>query len=260
MSTQHSITTEKTPYAKEAKSLITKDRKKILYDHYQGGTKDLIVIAHGFFNSKDSVLLQDLAKALVEEWDVIVLDFRGHGKNKNLFSWTAKEHLDLTAVLEKAKTQYEHIGVIGFSMGAATSIITATRTNMIDTLICVSTPTEFEKIDYHFWELDFENDILYNLFGEGRLGKGVRPGPFWLRKEKPIKCVKKVTCPIFFIHGEADWVIKPWHSKALYDAAESKKDIALIKNGSHAEYLMRKNRTETVILIKRWLNETMNGR
>ena len=240
----------------------TQDNEHIMYDHYTRGSEELVIIAHGFFNSKDSVLLKGLGQELIAEYDVAIMDFRGHGKSKGLFYWTTKEYLDLLAVLNDTKKDYKRIGVIGFSLGAATTIITATKADMIDTVIAVSGPTEFERIEFHFWDLDVENDVLFNLAGDGKLGKGVRPGPFWLKKEKPINLVGKVTCPIFFIHGDADWIIKPWHSRALYEKARSKKNIAIIKKGPHAEYLLRenKNKEEAVALIKGWLKETLNGR
>lgn len=135
-------------------------------------------------------------------------------------------------------------------------MITASKIDLMDSLISVSAPTEFEKIEYHFWELDFENDIVYNL-GEGKIGKGIRPGPWWLKKEKPIDCVGKIKIPVFYIHGQADWLIKPWHSEDLYKKTNSKKRLAIIKNGPHAEYLIRKNKKETIQLIKEWFKETL---
>lgn len=238
-------------------SLFTKDNHKIAYDHYQAGNANLVIIAHGFFNSKDAVLFKKLAENLFKDYDVAVIDFRGHGKSSGLFYWTAKEYIDLIGLIEELRGGYERIGVIGFSLGAATGIISAARIAHIDSLIAVSAPTAFGKIEYRFWEMDIENDILYNLIGEGRVGKGVRPGPFWLKKEKPIDVIAHLKCPVLFIHGEVDWLIKPWHSQALYDKTPGKKKIAIIKNGPHAEYLLRKNYEETMMLIKEWFRETL---
>lgn len=242
-----------------AKTVETEDKHRIHFDLYQNGQREVIVIAHGFFNSKGAVLLQELGRELADRYDVIIMDFRGHGKSQGLFHWTSKEYLDLGAVLRYARTSYSRVGVVGFSLGAATSLIVASQSRLIDSLIAVSAPTEFGKIDYHFWELDIENDVFYNLAGEGRFGKGVRPGPFWLKKGKPIQQVAKVTCPVFYIHGASDWLIKPRHSEELYKNTPGAKRLAIIKNGPHAEYLIRKNKTETIALIRDWFGSTLKA-
>lgn len=237
--------------------LTASDGQQVHYDHYKNSHKNAVVIAHGFFNSKDAILLKELGQSLNGDYDVIIMDFRGHGKSGGLFYWTSKEYMDLETVLEYASKQYQKIGVIGFSLGAATSLITASKTDLIDSLISVSAPSELEKIEYRFWELDFENDITYNLLGEGKIGKGIRSGPWWLKKDKPLNLVDKIKIPILYIHGDADWLIKPWHSKALYEKTTSRKRMAIIKNGPHAEYLIRKNKEETIGLIKKWFEETL---
>ena len=238
-------------------SLLTTDHHIIHYDLYLQGHNSVVIIAHGFFNSKDAILLKELGRSLEDQYDVIIMDFRGHGKSKGLFYWTSKEYSDLEAVLNFAKQKYERIGVIGFSLGAATSIIVASRVDFINSLVSVSAPTEFEKIEYRFWELDIENDIFYSLIGEGRIGKGVRPGPFWLKKERPIDCVDKIQTPTLFIHGDKDWLIYPSHSEDLYQKARCLKKLAIIKNGPHAEYLIRKNKQEIFYLIKDWFKKTL---
>lgn len=241
-------------------TLKTTDGCVIHFDHYQNGHDKVVVIAHGFFNSKDAELLKQLGAALDDQYDVIIMDFRGHGKSGGLFYWTSKEYLDLEVVLEYAHKHYEKIGLIGFSLGAATSMITASRAShghLINSLIAVSSPTEFWKIEYRFWEIDFENDIIYNWFGRGKVGKRILPGPFWQKKDRPVDCAAKISCPVLYIHGEEDWLIKPWHSQEMYKHTKSLKKLALIKKGPHAEYLIRKNKKETVDLIKNWFKETL---
>ncbi len=236
---------------------IARDGQEVHFDHYRFGHKKVIVIAHGFFNSKSSVLLKELGAAHCDQYDVVLLDFRGHGESKGLFFWTTKEPMDLEAVLQYVAPLYERVGLIGFSLGGAISLIVSARTDLVHSLISVSAPTEFERIDYRFWELDMETDIIYNLVGDGRFGKGVRPGPFWLKKEKPIHVVPRIKVPVFYMHGEADWLIKPWHAQELYDKTVSYKNLMMIKDGPHAEYLIMKNRGETVQAIKTWWQETL---
>ncbi len=235
----------------------TSDGIMISMDRYMNGHSDVIVIAHGFYNSKQAVLLKKLAGDLIDNFDVIVMDFRGHGQSSGLFYWTSKEYLDLEAVLKFARKNYQKVGVIGFSLGAATSLITAARSDLMDSLVAVSAPTAFGKIEYHFWGLDLENDIVFGLLKEGGLGKGVRPGPFWEQKEKPVDCVEKIKVPVCYIHGQKDWLIHPWHSQKLYDQTRSLKRIALIPDGSHAEYLVRKNHKEFTSIVREWFVKTL---
>jgi fermentation-respiration switch protein FrsA (DUF1100 family) len=79
-----------------------------------------------------------------------------------------------------------------------------------------------------------------------------------LKKEKPRDVVDKIKIPVFYIHGDKDWLIRPWHAQALYDKTRSHKKLSIIKNGPHAEYLVRKNHDEFVGLVQNWLKETLN--
>jgi len=238
-------------------TVYTSDNVKIAYDHYTAGHEQAVIIAHGFFNSKDAALIQRLKDSLVELYDVIIFDFRGHGKSSGVFTWTSKEHYDLESVLDYVKSKYRKVGLIGFSYGAAISIQVGAEKRGIDSLIAISAPSDSSKIDYQFWKLDVENDIVYNL-KEGRKGKGVKPGKFWLDKKKPIDCVEKLSCPVLYIHGDKDWVTKSSHSQKLYNKTRSQKKIAIIKNGAHAEYLLRKNKKETFTIIKEWFQQTIS--
>lgn len=237
--------------------VVTEDKKKIYFDHYKNDHKKVIILAHGFYNSKKAVLFKDMAKALSGEYDVIVMDFRGHGESDGPFDWTAKGYQDLEAILEYAKGSYSNIGVIGFSLGAASSIITASKSDLITSLIVVSPPADFDKIEKHFWKMGIMENVVYNVFDEGRIGKGVKPGNLWLKKIKPINVVGDIKIPIFFIHGKKDWLILPWHSEKLYEKAQGIKKLEIVSEGTHAEYIYRSDREATIKMFKEWFNSTM---
>jgi len=237
--------------------VLTEDRKKIYYNHYIQSHEKVIVLAHGFYNSKDAVLFKDMAGALNDEYDVIVMDFRGHGQSDGPFHWTAKEHQDLEAILTYAHQDYAKIGVVGFSLGAAASIITASQSELITSLIAVSPPTQFKKIEFHFWKMSVMENIIYNVFQEGRIGKGIRPGNLWLKKTKPIDVVDKIKAPILFVHGTKDWLVLPWHSKKLYEKARNRKRLEIVENGTHGEYLFRRDRSGMIQLFKEWFKRTL---
>lgn len=241
------------------KQVVTFDQHRIAFDQYISGQTQALIIAPGFYNSKDALLLKDLAGDLARRgYDVFLMDFRGHGHSSGLFYWTSYEYMDLMAVVEDVHRKYSKTGVIGFSLGAATTLITAAKTDLIHSLIVVCPPAEFEKIEYHFWELNWEHDIYYSLLREGRIGKGVRPGPFWLPKEKPKEIVRALQQPVYYIHGTDDWLIKPWHSDLLYrETASSIKRREVISGAPHAEYMLRTHRDMLILKINNWFQETL---
>ncbi len=240
------------------KTLKAADNHLVHCDLYARNSDKLIIIAPGFFNSKQALLMKDLAQSLNDNYDAMIVDFRGHGQSKGWFYWTSKEYLDLLAVFEYAKQHYKKVGLVGFSLGAATSLIAFSKSDVVDSVIAVSAPSAFEKIEFYFWQLNFKLDIQYSLFSEGRIGKGVRPGPFWLPKEKPRDVVAILQRPVFYIHGADDWLIKPWHSQLLYEKTASKiKKFEIIKTAPHAEYMMKTHRKEFIKLIRDWFQETL---
>ncbi len=239
-------------------TLITVDHQKISFQHFKNGCLAVIIIAHGYYNSKQCVVLQQLAQVLGAEYDIFMFDFRGHGKSSGLFTWTSREGNDLQAVLDFVVPQYSKKGLIAFSTGASISINVLANYKRVDSFICVSAPSDMSKIDYWVLDIDWKGDAVYTLLSpKGRKGKGVRPGPFWLAKERPIDNVSKITIPIMFIHGSRDWVIKPWHSEALFQKAGGMKKIISIKNGPHAEYLMRDYPEQFVAEVKKWFLDTL---
>ncbi|MDD5655285.1 MAG: alpha/beta fold hydrolase [Candidatus Omnitrophica bacterium] len=239
-------------------TLTTVDHQKISFQHFKNGAPAVIIIAHGYYNSKQCLVLRQLAQALGGEYDIFMFDFRGHGKSGGIFTWTSREGNDLRAVLDFIAPLYSKVGLIAFSMGASISINLLANDKRVDSFICVSAPSDMSRIDYRFWELNWKGDLVYTLFNsKGRIGKGVRPGPFWLAKERAIDNIGKITIPVMFIHGSRDWVIRPWHSQALYDKTQSKKRLAIIKNGPHAEYLMRDYPGQFVAEAKNWFHDTL---
>ena len=128
-------------------TLSTFDKQRIAYCHCQNGHNRVVVIVHGFYNSKDSVLLQELAKLLSDEYDIFLFDFRGHGKSSGAFSWTSKEGQDLHTVLNYLKDKYKKVAIIAFSLGGSVSINVVAERSDIHSLICVSVPSDIEKVD-----------------------------------------------------------------------------------------------------------------
>ncbi|MBU1043588.1 MAG: alpha/beta hydrolase [Candidatus Omnitrophica bacterium] len=244
--------------SQEKITLKTFDRQTIALDHYRNGFKKVVVLAHGFYNNKDAYLFKAIAAELAKYYDVLVFDFRGHGKSTGLFSWTADEPKDLSVVLAYAKEQgYDQVGIVGFSLGAAVAIIEASHNRIINSVIAVSAPFDFWQINFHFWEPEMLSDLKLNLGIKGK-GKGVRPGNILKKKIKPIDVVSKIApVPIYFIHGEKDWIIKPKHSEKLFEKALDPKKLLIIQQAGHAEKIFDSNPNQFIQECVQWFEQTL---
>jgi pimeloyl-ACP methyl ester carboxylesterase len=243
--------------------LHTVDKIAIAYEHDQRGLGRLVIICPGFFNSMNNRWMRLTRQFLAQEFDTLVFDFRGHGKSSGRFTWSAREHLDLEAVLRYARDfNYPSIGILGFSLGAAVSINTLSHKGGVASMVLVSTPLGFWDINYHFWEPEMFSDLKDN-FSCAWEGKGVRPGNLFLRKPRPLTRIKHIkNIPILFIHGTKDWIIKDYHSQKLFDAYEAPegaKKLALVEGGLHAERLIQQHRQEMENLILGWFAKTLGG-
>ncbi len=216
--------------------VMTEDGKRIAFNHIKGGFSKVVILAPGFYNNKDTYLFKKMADEFSKEYDVIVFDFRGHGKSSDVFTWTAHEQKDLRAIIAYAKeAKYVKVGVVGFSLGAAIALIEASCNQSIDSVIAVSTPSGLGSINYHFWEKDMWEDLKLNFGVKGR-GKGVRMGSPSLTKTRPRDIVNKISpTAVLFIHGEKDWLVKMSNSQLLFDKARNPKSLTIIKGGGHAE-------------------------
>ena len=222
------------------------------------GHRKVVVLAHGFFNNKDVYLFRKMAQGISQHYDVVAFDFRGHGKSSGLFSWTSREGADLQAVLAYVKEfGYASVGLIGFSLGAAISLIEAAHNPDIKTVIAVSAPYDFWEIDYHFWEPGMWKDLKLNLGYKGK-GKGVRPGNPLEPKIAPIRIVDRIAPrSVLFIHGSDDWLIRPRHSQALFRKAKDPKKIEIIEHGGHAEKIFDDYPEEFMNMCLDWFKKNL---
>ena len=65
----------------EELKLKTSDNITIAVNHYSKGFDKVVIIAPGWFMTKDSKFFQQMSEIFSESIDVLALDFRGHGKS-----------------------------------------------------------------------------------------------------------------------------------------------------------------------------------
>lgn len=236
--------------------VTTIDKVKIAINHYNAQSDRVVIIAPGWTMSKDSKFIKKIAANFIGFFDVIAMDFRGHGKSSGLYTFTSDESHDLNAVINFAKNIYKKVYLIGFSLGGAISIITSTINKNVDMLIAVSPPHSFAKIKHFGWVIDF----LKNEFNkyELKILATLRPHPFLKKKIRPIDVAGMLEIPTLFIAGEFDTIIRLTDTKSLFDKANCQKRFEMFKNCKHAEDLIHQDEDKFVNICLEWFTNMQN--
>lgn len=233
--------------------VFTSDGVKIAYNSYKTGKNTVLIIAPGWFMSKDSHAFIQISNSFCKNYDVINFDFRGHCKSGGRYTFGRDEIWDLSAIVDFARKTYKNIYLMGFSLGALISLNYCASNNNIDKLIAVSAPTDFWKIENNVFSPNAFIPTLKKF--EFKRWTSIRfKSPFY-NKIKPIDVVDKiVSTPIYFIAGENDPIIKPWHNHLLFKKAIVPKKEILVFRGKHAEDIYLENKDFFVETCLKWLD------
>lgn len=235
----------------------TTDNVKIALNHYKTGHKDVLILVHGWFMTKDSRSFKQMAEEFSKSFDIISMDCRGHGKSDGQYTFTVEEDKDLKCVVEYAETSYENIYLMGFSLGAAIAILYGAKHDDISKIIAVSPPSRFEKIENRVWHPNAWIPTFQKF--ELKTWLSIRPDYAQLlfgKKTAPADVIKDVKYPVLFIAGEKDPTVCEWHTRALYEKCKSAKEYYFVKDGLHAEDLFIADKEGFVKRCCDWLNES----
>lgn len=232
------------------KFLYTNDGVKIAVNHYQNGFDSVVIIAPGWFMTKDSKSFKEMSDEFSLYSDVLAMDFRGHGNSSGFYTFTSKEIIDILTVIDFAEKIYKKIFLLGFSLGAALSLIAGSKTDVITKIIAVSAPTCFEKIENQIWKKEAWLPTLMKC--ELKRWFSIRPSLFIKKKIKPIDIVSDIKCPTMFIAGDKDPTVCEWHTKALYEKAECEKNYEVFEGCFHAEDIFIQDRNRFIKICTDW--------
>ncbi len=115
--------------------LTTSDKIKIAINHYRIQADNVVIIAPGWTMSKDSRFIRRIANKFAKFFDVIAMDFRGHGRSSGFYTFSSDETHDLTAVINYAKKIYNKVYLIGFSLGVRYQLLIAQLIKMLTSLL-----------------------------------------------------------------------------------------------------------------------------
>ncbi|XP_047307315.1 uncharacterized protein LOC124910683 [Impatiens glandulifera] len=109
---------------------------------HETGSKELVIVCHGFRSSKDRIPLRDLAVALeAARISAFRFDFAGNGESEGIFRYGSyrRETDDLRAVVEYFRAENREIAaIVGHSKGGNVALLYASMYNDIYNVINIS--------------------------------------------------------------------------------------------------------------------------
>ncbi len=202
--------------------------------------KPTIIFVHGIGSMRSGDNATEIASHLVDQgFNVLLFDLRAHGSSGGDYVsagyFEQKDVLGAIDFLLKRGVTTDDIGVIGFSMGAGTSILALVEEPGIRALV-VDSPYA-RASDLLSGETTRKTGIPEWLSPIFIPAAKIMAGLFYgidIGSLVPEEAVRQLTYPIFVIHGKEDTRIPYTHGERVYDAAYQERTI--VQDGTLITY------------------------
>jgi dipeptidyl aminopeptidase/acylaminoacyl peptidase len=192
-----------------------------------------IIYAHGSGNDQRSGLY--LVPLLHQAgYHILLFSFRNHGRSEHRgigLTYGDGESQDVDAAvrfLREAKG-IARIGVIGYSIGAASAILSAARNPSIGAVVAIAPYTCTPEL----WS-GSRPKFIPPFVSTIALWLASRWKGFSDAETCPVKVVRQIAPrPLLLIHGTQDRYIPYSHSQRLFEAASAPKSLWLINGATH---------------------------
>lgn len=223
------------------------------------GSDRVVIVCHGHRGSKQDML--GIGSGLWRAGNTVLLfDFRGNGDSSDgVQSLAHHEQADLEAAIDYVvdRRPEARLGVVGFSMGAAITILVAARRPEVEAVVLDSPfsqmrdviATAIRRYRVPVWP------TLSAADGVTRLLYGYRFG-----QVRPIDAIAAITPrPLLLLHGEADRIIPVEHARELFAAAGEPKRLITYPDTDHCgAYFL--DRPAYIALVDDFLARALPGR
>ena len=201
------------------------------------GKPPTIIFCHGWPANRLEVL--NRVEILPPRYNFFLFDFRALGESAGPFSsFGFSEQQDLIAAIEYLKTRQDvdsnKLGLFGFSMGGAVSLMVANKFPEIKAIV-VESP--YAKSDA----------IIQSVFGKKSAWSYLMVNLAVLlahllvridsRKISPLEAVKQINVPLFIIHGRDDAQIPFGQSQMIFEAANEPKFLWAPSGSGHGQVI-----------------------
>jgi len=236
---------------------IQSDGAQLVAVLHQADSKKIVILCHGFTGNKceDRRLFVEAAREIqIQGHNALRFDFYGSGDSEGDFADTriSTNIQNLHDVIQWAREQgFEHIAILGISMGAATAILTVT-TEPVDVLILWSSvPSTKDLIFQHVGvsQHDVAEKSIYEYDGwEIKKEFATDALGFDIQKE-----LAAITIPKLILQGTADAPLFTRGFEEFRDCVRPPADFMHIMDAGHT-YQNPHHRRQVIRQTVIWLN------
>jgi len=258
MADSNSAQTQNPSSVQERITLPNKHGEKLVGVLDDTGSRQLVVLCHGFRSSKESDTLVNLAAALVSEGiSVFRFDFSGNGESEGQFQygnyWKEVEDLH-TAILYFSGKERKVNTILGHSKGGNVVLLYASKYHDISTVINVSGRYALDKGIEERLGKDFERRINEDGFIDVKNRSGnveycVTKESLMDRLQTDMKSAAlsiPKNCKVLTIHGSTDEVI-PVTDAFEFDKLITNHVLQVIDGADHG-YSFHQNELASVVV------------
>ncbi len=202
-----------------------------------GKAKGTIIYLHGVGDCKIAGV-QMSAFFFERGYNVLLYDSRHHGESGGHYcTYGFYEKHDVSTAIDFLQQREDlnigNVGLFGTSMGAAVAIQAAAVDVRIKAVVAEASFTTLRAI-----AVDYQKRLIklpWHFLRNVAFARSQKVADFKARYVAPIEDVRKLHCPILFVHGTADTFIDVQHSKDLYSAAPEPKQLLLVDGANHID-------------------------
>jgi len=200
-------------------------------------SKSGVIFSHGLFSSKDGYKITRIADSIVDSgFALMTFDFTFSGESPGSIAdiSISEEMGDLKCAISLFKSKgIERIHLMGSSMGAAVTILTASLGLFeIESLMLIAAPLSFEKLIPEIKKSDIEvmdPDGYTSVTGVMVNNRFIRE----LFEINMIDAVKNIKVPSLLIHGEMDAIVDISNVDTFKQSCISHCTAFVIEDGDH---------------------------
>jgi len=228
----------------------------VIYIGLGEGRKPTVILLHGLPGLEKNF---DIAYKLREMgWNVLISHYRGCWGSEGKYRFTGiptDVKNAITYMKSKEFVDKEKIFLVGHSMGAWATIITAAQDKRVKGAVAISggaSSTEMPPTKISDRQSKHLDTLIAQRFLKGiTLQEAIENSTRRSKELAPQDWVAKISPrPLLIIGGEQDATVSPDRVKALYEKAKQPKKLVIIKDADH---VFTKKRKELVRTVTNWL-------